>query len=140
MIKYLLFFLLVASTAFGQAKLAKNGIPYRARAIVVKTDLPADKLFDVTAKTIFKNGFQIKQSTEAIGLIQTEHKKVKGGWWLKVIATVDGNTVKFEGMAAGQRYAGVTLVNKKRNKHKFAFEAMNEVARAIPHTSIEYLQ
>lgn len=121
-------------------KVAKNGIPYRAKAILVKTDLPADKLFDVTAKTLFKNGFQIKVSTEAIGLIQTEHKKVRGGWWLKVIATVEGSTVKFEGLAAGQRYAGTKLVNKKRNKHKFAFESMNEVATAIPHTSIEYLQ
>ena len=139
MMRYLLLFLLISAASFGQ-KLSKNGIPYRANAIVVKTDLPADKLFDVTAKTLFKNGFQIKVSTEAIGLIQTEHKKVKGGWWLKVIATVDGNTVKFEGLAAGQRYAGTKLVNKKRNKHKFAFEAMNEVALSIPHTSIEYLQ
>lgn len=139
MYRILLLLLLVAPGAMAQ-KLAKNGIPYRAKSIIVKTELPADKLFDITAKTLFKDGFQIKVSTEAIGLIQTEHKKVKGGWWLKVIATVDGNTVKFEGLAAGQRYAGTKLVNKKRNKHKFAFEAMNEVAMAIPHTSIEYLQ
>lgn len=140
MIRFLLCLLLMCSSVAMAQKVAKNGIPYRAKAILVKTDLPADKLFDVTAKTLFKNGFQIKVSTEAIGLIQTEHKKVRGGWWLKVIATVEGSTVKFEGLAAGQRYAGTKLVNKKRNKHKFAFESMNEVATAIPHTSIEYLQ
>lgn len=135
---FCLLFISLISFAQKQTKLAKNGLPLGASVIVIKSTIGQDRIFNTVTKIISQNGFEINKAIEAIGEIQTLHKKVRGGWWLKVIAKVEGNVVILEGLAAGQRYGGQKLINKKRNKHIFPFEAMNELALAIPHDSIEY--
>jgi hypothetical protein len=120
-------------------KKSKNGLPKNARVISVSTDLNKDQLYQKTARLILEKGFTLRASDPLIGIIQSGHKKVRGGWWLKVTATIDDNVVKFTGLAAGQRYGGRELTNSGANKYIFAFDAMNELAESIPHNKIEYL-
>lgn len=141
--KLILLFALLLAELEGVAqdvKLAKNGLPKDAKMILLTSNESTDNLYKATARALFERGYSIKSSDPSLGIIQTGHKQVKGGWWLQVLVSVEGNSVKFKGRAAGQRYGGKELANSGSNRYIFAFEDLNELAKSIPHTKIEYLQ
>lgn len=117
----------------------KTGLPKYARVITVTTDLARDQLYQKVARLIIDEGFTLRDSDPLLGILHSGHKRVRGGWWLKVTATVDENVVNFTGLAAGQRYGGRKLINAGTNRYIFAFEAMDELAKSIPNVKIEYL-
>lgn len=125
--------------SFGQ-ELAKNGLPLNAKAIILDSDKNYEDLFWITSKVLFDQEYEIKQANKDIGIIQTELKNVKGGWYLRLSLSVSEGFVKILGYTKVLRDDNDQVINygMKGSLNLMAFDEMSRIANAIPNTGVRY--
>lgn len=143
MFRFLLLFLILASRAFSQdVPLAKNNLPKNAKIILLESDQTKDALFESVARVLFDNGYEMKSSDKNTGIIQTDNKNVKGGWYLRLSISISESSVRVRGNTFIPRLIDDELKNygMKGSLNLIAFSEMDRIAKLIPHTKINYLE
>lgn len=134
---------LIPCVSFAQndRALAKNGLPKNAKIITLSSDQTKNELFEATARVLFDNGYEVKNSDKDTGIIQTDNKSIKGGWHLRLSISVTDKSVRVRGNIYIPRMMDDDLENygMRGSLNLLAFSEMDRIAKLIPHNSIEYL-
>lgn len=138
---FLIFLTPLCVNAQADKTLAKNGLPKNAKVIALESELEGDKLFESVARILFDQGYEINSSDKHTGIIQTDNKNVKAGWYLRISISVSGKSARLRGNTYLPRLSDDELINygMKGSLNLMAFSEMARIAKLIPHTSIEYL-
>ena len=142
---YTLLFLLIFSASYSQ----KVIIPKGANRIEITTALSDTALFDMIEFRLETLGFFMDQSDQSKGFMITEFKNMGEEIAIKVVVSIQSNTVIFRGYGeaevSGNKYTNVPLANKGSGSgvERSGFNQLNELvkklSKSIGASTITYL-
>ena len=118
-------------------------VPKNASSITITVEAnDPEKVYKALAAHLMSEGYSIEQSDKELGYINTERKKVKYAWEVRILTSIIGNKIKFTGKqflpGFDKSEETIRFFGAIGAMYKTCFNEVERVAKLYPNTKVEY--